>query len=598
MSIAAGVVRRMPSWAPPLVLAVVIILFPTFGVQSNVLRQVILISILTLLVSGLNLSLGYAGELSLGQAAIYAGGAYVSGYLGAHGHTDLLLQLVASAAAALLLGLLTGIPGLRLGNWALAMTSFFLVLLVPDILQALSHQTGGTFGLSGIESATLFGSTLNPKGFYVAATVVTALWLLVLRNLVTSRHGTAFRVLRESPILASSMGISVFRMKLSAYAIGALPAGLAGCLFANLDHYLSPSTFGFDLAISILAASVLGGSSSVYGAVLGAAILQIGPLESTSFQSYALVFYGALLLVGGVVLSVGIAGLLNRLRTKAERRWLPAPTALEYQGELLPEINGTALKIDNVEKAFGGIKVLQGITLEAHPGQVTALIGPNGSGKTTLLNLICGYYRLDSGHVLLGNDASPRTPFRIARAGVARTFQTPSIPPGISVVDAIRSGRYSTQHSSFLSAILRSRGYRRTQAEDSAETARVLTLVGLADLAYEEAATLPLGTRRLLEVARALIGQPRILLLDEAASGLDEDEVDRLAALLLRIRDAGGTVVLVEHNFRLVLALADQIHVLARGTIIASGPPALIESHPDVMTEYLGTKVHATEDAE
>ncbi len=142
-------------------------------------------------------------------------------------------------------------------------------------------------------------------------------WLVVLRNLVTSRHGTAFRVLRQSPVLAASTGISVYRMKLTAYALGSIPAGLAGCLFANLDHYLSPTTFGFDLAISILAASILGGSLSVYGAIVGATIMQLGPLESTSFQQYALVVYGGFLIVGGVLLSGGIAGLLNA----GWRRW-------------------------------------------------------------------------------------------------------------------------------------------------------------------------------------------------------------------------------------------------------------------------------------
>ncbi|MCW2494479.1 branched-chain amino acid ABC transporter ATP-binding protein/permease [Jatrophihabitans sp.] len=587
--------QRIPTWAAPLVAAVVVILFPYLGIQVTVQRQVILVCILTLLVSGLNLSLGYAGELALGQAAVYAGGAYVSGYLGAHGHTDLLVQLIASAAAALVIGLITGIPGLRLGSWSLGMVSFFLVLLVPDFLNIFSTQTGGTLGLAGIAPASLFGSQLSPRSFYIAVTVLTALWLLVLRNLVTSRHGTAFRVLRESPVLASSMGISVFRMKLSAYAIGALPAGIAGCLFANLDHYLSPDSFGFDLVVSILAASILGGSASVYGAVVGATILQLGPLESTSFQKYALVIYGALLLIGGVVLSLGLAGLIRSLWVRVERRWLPRPPITTYVGEQLPSIEGATLSVDHLVKAFGGNKVLQDVSLEAKPGQVTALIGPNGSGKTTLLNMICGYYRLDGGAIRLGDRPSPHVPYKVARAGVARTFQTPSIPEGITVAEAVRSGHYATKHTSFLSAVFRLPGYRRARSIDIEEARRVLALVGLEELENDEAASLPLGTRRLLEVARSLVSSPKVLLLDEAASGLDEDEVERLADLIRRIAASGGTVVLVEHNFRLVLSLADQIYVLARGSILASGTPAEIEVHPDVMTEYLGMKVPAAD---
>jgi branched-chain amino acid transport system permease protein len=595
MSGIRALVWKVPSWTVPLVVGVVIVAMPIAGLDPTVQRQLVLTCILALIVSGLNLSLGYAGELALGQAAVYAGGAYVSGYLGAHGHTELLLQLAAAVVVALLLGVVTGIPGLRLGHWSLAMVSFFLVLLVPDILEMFHNQTGGSFGLSGIYPATLFGHELDPQEFAVAVVIITAVWLLVLRNLVKSRHGTAFRVLRQSPVLASSVGIPVFRMKFSAYTIGALPAGLAGCLFANLDHFLAPSSFGFNLAISIFAASIIGGSASVYGALVGALLLQLGPVQSTSFQQYALVVYGVLLLAGGVVFAKGIAGILELAGRKVERRWLPRPRPAPYEGALLDRVDGVDLVVDGVSKRFGGLQALSHVSLTAGAGHITALIGPNGSGKTTLLNMICGYYRLDEGVIRLGDGALSRVPYRAARAGVARTFQTPTIPPGISVGQAVQSGRYSTQHTSFLSAVLRLPGYRRTRARDVVEARRVLTLVGLADLEHEEAVSLPLGSRRLLEVARALVARPRLLLLDEVASGLDEDEVDRLADLVRGIRDAGGTVVLVEHNFRLVLSLADQIYVLARGEIIAAGTPAQIEAHPDVLTEYLGVKVPEAE---
>ena len=586
MSGAAISRRPLPLWLVPLVAAIVIIAAPALGLSANDQRQVILVTILALTVSGLNLSFGFAGELALGQVAVYATGAYLSGYLGAHGHTDIVLQLAVAAAAAVVVGIVTGIPGLRLGSWSLAMTSFFLVLLVPDVLNMLHGSTGGSLGLTGIANATLAGSVLTNRAFYVVVTVTGVVWLLVLRNLVTSRHGTAFRVLRQSPILAASTGIPVYRMKLTAYALGSIPAGLAGCLFANLDHYLSPTTFGFDLAISILAASILGGSLSVYGAVVGATIMQLGPLESTSFQQYALVVYGGFLIVGGVLLSGGIAGLLNA----AWRRWGPRPAALVTSGEQgLGAIPGAALVVRGVSKHFGGMQALRDVELTAPAGKVTALIGPNGSGKTTLLNVVCGFYRRDSGTITLGDGiAEPRAPHQVARSGVARTFQTPSIPKGISVLEAVRAGRYAHERSSMVAAILRLPAYRRVRRNDTEEAERVLALMGLLPSAYEEAAALPLGTRRLLEVARALISRPRVLLLDEAASGLDEEEVERLAALIRAVRDAGATVVLVEHNFRLVLSLADEVYVLAQGEIIAHGPPEEIERHPRVLREYLG----------
>jgi branched-chain amino acid transport system permease protein len=604
-------VRRLPSWALPLVLGIVVLFLPQLGAGLSLQRQIILSAILALLVSGLNLSLGYAGELALGGAAVYAVGAYVSGYLGVHGHTDILLQLGVSGVIALVVGLLSGIPGLRLGNWSLAMTSFFLVLLVPDLIALFPEQTGGRIGLAAIQFPTLFGHALDQQAYYACVIVVTLLWLLVMRNLVVSRHGIAFRVLRQSPVLAASNGMSVYRLKLTAYALSGVPAGFAGTLFANLDHYISPDAFGFALVVSILAASILGGAMSVYGAVAGAAIMQFGPMESTSFQKYALVVYGAFLIVGGVLLSEGLAGICRNLLRRAghvlTRRMSGAQpaqgvvTAADDAGPVaqLDALPGAALAVTGLSKSFAGLKALSDVTLSAAAGEVTAVIGPNGSGKTTLLNVISGFYRADSGTIVVG-DTPPATrrPHELARAGITRTFQTPLVPAGVTVEQAVAAGRYMTEYRSMPSAVLRLPGYRRTRAADHAEARRVLALIGIEDLADVAAASLPLGTRRLLEVARALIAKPRLLLLDEAASGLDEDEVDKLAQLIMRIRDAGGSVILVEHNFRLVLSLADRIHVLAQGRLIASGTADEIENDPAVLREYLGVDPGGDEDGE
>jgi branched-chain amino acid transport system permease protein len=245
--------------------------------------------------------------------------------------------------------------------------------------------------------------------------------------------------------------------------------------------------------------------------------------------------------------------------------------------------------VHGVAKAFGGNQALAGVDLVALPGQVTALIGPNGSGKTTLLNMICGFYRTDAGTIRLGDrELQGRAPYVVARAGVARTFQTPNIPSGITVLEAVTAGRYTAQPAGVLAAVLRLPRYRRVRRGDYEEARRMLALVGIEDLEGVEATALPLGQRRLLEVARSLVGRPGVLLLDEVASGLDEDEVQRLAEVIGRVRDAGGTVVLVEHNFQLVLSLADDIYALAHGQLMAHGTPAQIESDPRVMREYLG----------
>jgi branched-chain amino acid transport system permease protein len=586
--------RAAPSWVWPALVAVLVLLLPYLGLGYSATRQVELSCILALLVSGLNLSFGYAGQLALGQAAMYAAGAYTAGIMSVHGQTDLLEDLAVSGVVALLVGLLTGIPGLRLNSWSLAMTSFFLVLLIPDLLQIFSGPTGGSNGLSGLQAVTLLGQPLSSNGYYLAIVITTVAWFAIMRNIVVSRHGVAFQVLKQSDVLASSMGISPYRMKLVAYALGGLPAGLAGALFANLDQYISPGSFDFTLATTILAGTILGDSASVYGAAIGAAIMQIGPNESTAFQQYALVFYGAFLIVGGVLLSGGIARLGRNLVRRLDRA--AAGPAAAHKRETaggappeVPRLPGGMLAIRGVSKNFGGNQALSDVSLSAAPGKVTAVIGPNGSGKTTLLNMVCGFYRTDSGEISLDEDKlNHLAPHRIALAGVARTFQTPNLPAGITVAEAVSSGRYAKARASMWSAVFRTPKYRRVRRADAAQAGQVLELVGLSGSRDTEATALPLGRRRLLELAKALIASPRVLLLDEIASGLDEDEVNRIAGLLARFRDAGATVVLVEHNFRLVLEVADHIAVLAHGQVIAEGPPTLIEQDPRVLSEYLG----------
>lgn len=593
--------RSLPSWSFPLVLGAMLIAAPWLGVSAGTRRMLVLTCVLALIASGLNLSFGYAGELALGQVAMYAAGAYLTGYLAMTWHNDLVVLAAIAAVAALVVGVVSGAPGLRLGGWSLAMTSFFLVLMVAELIDMLDHYTGGAIGMVGIPAPRAFGRELTKIDFYLVVTVVTVVWFAALRNLITSRHGTALQVLRESPVLASSLGISVYRLKLTAYAVAAVPAGIAGAMFAFVDRYLSPDTFGFTMAVTVLAASILGGSRSVYGAFVGAAIMQYGPLRSTDFAEYAQIAYGVFLIAAGALVANGLAGLAHRgLRLLDRRAGLvdrdpdAAPiaeggVASQTASGDLPSLSGVALEVSGVHKRFGGLRALDGVTLTAQPGRITGLIGPNGSGKTTLLNMVCGYYRVDAGTIRLGEqDITGRPTHAIARAGVARTFQTPLFPGHVTVREAVAAGAYAPRYVGMLASILRLPRYRRAAAADRTEVDAVLRLTGTAHLADVEAASLPLGTRRLLEVARALMSRPKVLLLDEVASGLDEDEIERLAHVIRATRAAGATVILVEHNFRLVLELADTIHVLAQGKLVASGPPTEIEHHPRVLAEYLG----------
>lgn len=587
-------VARFGGRLRPLVVTAVIAIValgPSIGLNRFWTRQVILIAILSLIVSGLNLSFGFAGELGLGQAAVYASGAYLTGYLATNWVNDIGLLVIVSCAAALVVGLVTGAPGVRLGGWMLAISSFFLVLLIPDVVNLVGDPIGGFDGLSGIPLPELFGNELTTNAFYVFVVVTAGLWLALLSNLIKSPRGAEFRVLGTGRTLPASLGVSIYGAKLRAYAIGAAPAGIAGCLFAYLDGFVSPTSFGLSFAVAILAASVLGGIHTVYGAVLGSALLQLGPLGSTAFEDYALVAYGALLVLGGVLLPKGLAPLLRRLIGRGlDAAGLAGRGRKTLAGanRTLPPVPGKELRVEGVSKSFGGLAALRSVSLVAAPGKITALIGPNGSGKTTLLNLVSGYYACDAGAVQLDATDITRLPaHRRSRLGVGRTFQTPIIPAELTVRDVVRTGALAREAGT-VATMLRLPSYRRRQREAAVTVDHILVALGLDRRADTEAASLPLGTRRLVELGRVLALEPAIMLLDEVASGLDEDEVKELSVVVRRLRDAGATIVLVEHNFDLVGAIADHVVVLAEGQLLAEGTAADIAADQAVRAEYLG----------
>jgi branched-chain amino acid transport system permease protein len=608
--------RRLPLLVP-CILAAALILFPDWSGNGYWMSEIPLILCLALVVSGVNLSFGYAGELQLGQVFMFAVGAYVPMILAVRGVTsDVVLLMLIGGVLALLVGVVVAVPSLRIGGWSLAMASFFLVITIPSLTSIFIKYTGGLNGLSGIPNPTLFGSNLSANGLFEVTAVVTVLWFACYRNLVTSRYGIVFRILRESPVLTKSLGFSTFRLKTSLYALGALPAGIAGCLYGFLTLVLEPSTYGLTLGIGIVAASLFGGVESVYGVFFGAAILQLGPEKSASFASYAPVVYGGFLIVAAIFLRGGMSRLgklaLSRvahvLDPELAQRAGPvgqrkvesglrshlvgrsdASAEVADKTAALSQIEGKRLEIKEVEMSFGGVRALKGVSLSAEPGEVTALIGSNGSGKTSLLNVICGYTVPQSGSVSLeGKELVRLKPHQIARLGIGRTFQTPTIPRGVCVRDAVASGRYANDHVSFLAAIFRLPRFWRAQRDDKREAMALLDLVGLRDVADVEATSLPLGRRRLVEVVRALCAEPGVVLLDEPASGLNEEEVDRLAHVVTHLKDAGATVVVIEHNFRFISRISQTVHVLHLGELIASGTADEVAEDRQVIESYLG----------
>ena len=591
----------------PAIGAVLLLLYPLNG-SAYWMHEIELILVLTLVVSGVNLSFGYAGEVQFGQVFIWALSGYVTMILAIHGLNDVLLLLIIGAAVAFVAGLIIALPALRIGGWSLAMASFFLVVTLPDFVAIAQKYTGGLNGLVGIPTPELFGRALSTNQLYWVTAIVAIAWILLFRNFVTSRYGVIFRLMRHSPTLSQSLGFSTFRLKTLAYAFGSLPAGLAGCLLGYISQILTPDTFSLSVAIGVTAASVLGGIESVYGALVGAALLQLGPENSTSFSDYAPVAYGLFLVFAAVLLRSGVGGLARSGLSAAARRIAPvtrpaepADVPADDQFSAWAEDKGerwatAQLNVSGVSKSYGGVRALHDVSLTADPGHVTALIGSNGSGKTTLLNVICGFAAPTAGTVVLGEDKLVGlSPARVAQHGIGRTFQTPAIPAGVSVLDTVAAGGFHAEPCGVIASMFRWRSHYRSRAATLARAHRYLGVVGLDQIAEEDASSLALGTRRLVEVARALCAHPRLLLLDEPASGLSHREVERLGRIVRLAAADGVAVVLIEHNFGFVSRVSDVVHVLHLGELIATGSPEEVGQDPRVVDSYLGESAHAAE---
>ena len=536
----------------PIVLAILFIAFPFLDNDAYWVRELSLIAVLALVVSGVNLSFGYAGEIQFGQVFMFALGTYLTMILAGRVWDEIIPLLLIGGFAAAVVGAVIAFPAVRIGGWSLALTSFFLVITIPDLVAIFQKYTGGLNGLVNIPSPNIAGHPLGTNGLYEVTIIATIIWFTIYRNMVTSRYGVIFRILRQSPVLANSLGFSTRQLKLMAYTTGAFPAGVAGCLFGFISLVVTPDSFGLTLAIGIVAGSLLGGIESVYGVFIAAAVLQLGPESSLSFAQYAPVAYGAFLIIAAVVFRNGLGGLGKLVALRLSRalvgdRSLHAtamgslsahvdedPTeevaeiASERHGLRLDQLDGKPLTVSSVSKSFGGNKAVDDVSLTAEPGCVTALIGSNGSGKTTLLNLICGYAGADAGTIALrrchAHGQAPRTRSRMPesaapsrrRVCLAGYPSSTSLPPGASGTTTAEWSR-------------RSCGSRATGARAAPTGARRWS-------SSSWSGSLSSPTRRPAASRSARVGwskllarcarRPGLLLLDEPASGLSEEEVE------------------------------------------------------------------------
>jgi ABC-type branched-subunit amino acid transport system ATPase component/ABC-type branched-subunit amino acid transport system permease subunit len=541
------------------------------------------------LVSGLNLAVGFGGQLAIGYVALLTLGAYTTSLL-ALGNLGPawppLAALAASGVVGAVAGVIIGLPALRLRTFYFAMTTLGFATIITQIALAWKSVTGGGIGVPGPALPAPFDTTV---GFYAFCIGVAALCTWMTANIAHSRFGRALVAIRDAEVAAEATGISKPGLLISVFLFSGAAAAIAGGLFAALQSYITPDAFTFDLTVLFFIAILIGGRGSIIGPLLGTILLTVLPEFAAPLVAWSTFLYAVLLLVIVLAIPGGIAELLDF----ANRRPLASNRAIVPRPVLLPELlnHGAAqqsISLAGVVLAFGGVRAIDGLDLEIRPGQVHGLIGPNGSGKTTTLNAISGYYRPEAGRIVLGtHDLAHGAPQSRAGIGIARTFQTPRLIGDASVLQNVMIGGTIAGTASFAESLLSLPRHRRDEAMLRREAMAALRIVGLEALAAVRADRLQHSELRFMEIARALMLHPLFLLLDEPAAGLSTDEIRRLGNLITEISRCGTGVLLVEHHADLIFDICDHVTVLNLGKELAAGSPAEIRAHKDVVSAYL-----------
>jgi branched-chain amino acid transport system permease protein len=586
---ALGSANALGAALPLLVLLVLGAAFPLFGggYWGVIATRA---CVYWVLVSGLNLVVGFAGQLAIGWVSLLTLGAYTTSVLVAGNATPEFPPYLALAVAAVVgavFGLIIGLPALRLRTFYFAITTLGFATIVTQVALAWQSVTGGGVGVPGPVFPKPFDSQW---GFYYFCFGLAAVCTWMTANIAASRFGRALTAIRDAEVAAEACGIAKPKLLVAVFLFSGAVAAVAGGLFASLQSYITPDAFTLDLSVLFFIAILIGGRGSILGPLLGTILLTVLPEFAAPLVAWSTFLYAVLLLIIVLAMPGGIAELLdfkNRRPLETGRAIIPRP-------DLLPRLLGApadagALTLEQVALSFGGVHAIDGLDLEIYPGQVHGLIGPNGSGKTTTLNVISGYYAQQRGAVKLNGAALPVfARHRRAQLRIARTFQTPRIVGSASVLENVMIGGTIDGAATFVESLLALPRQRRDEARLRDTATLALAVVGLERLAAVRADRLQHSELRFTEIARALMLRPAYLLLDEPAAGLSAEEIARLGAFIVAIAKAGTGVLLVEHHADLIFDICHHVTVLNLGKKLAAGTPKEIRSHREVVNAYLG----------
>ena len=567
------------------------------------------IGLYSIVAVGLVMLTGVGGMTSFGQAAFVGIGAYatawactspaavqaLSGWVGMGGlpWVGLVLGLVLTFIVAWALGSVT----LKLSGHYLPLCTIAWSLSLYYLFGNMQFL-GGQTGITGVPPLTIAGYSLaDPRvlGVLIWAVLLASMW--VMSNLLDSREGRAIRALKGGRVMAESMGVDTAHYRIKLFVLAALLAAISGWLYAHMQRFVNPSPFNLNIGIEYLFMAVVGGAGHLWGAVLGATVItllkqklqDVLPSLLGTSGNFEVVVFGLLMIFVLQRFAEGMWPTLQRLSSRLLRpsKVSPPKSAAVLEQHTLPASGSVILEAKNVTKRFGGLVANNDVSMSIQAGEVHALIGPNGAGKSTFFNMISGVDDPTEGQVRLMDKVMGKSPSRdFAALGLGRTFQHVRLLGQRSVVENVALGAHRRAHKGWIASMLRlDRG---EEAALLAEARRQIERCGLGAFADVPAASLALGQQRSVDIARALAGQPAVLLLDEPAAGLRHLEKRALADLLTQLRAEGLGILVVEHDMEFVMNLADRITVLEFGTVIAEGTPKEIQNNQRVLDAYLG----------
>jgi ABC-type branched-subunit amino acid transport system ATPase component/ABC-type branched-subunit amino acid transport system permease subunit len=577
---------------------VILALYPVFAPYATYEQGVLLLAfLLALMAVSWNIISGYAGYVSLGHSVFLGLGAYAGGLLAEKYEVNPLWFLPVGGVVAFVAAALVGMVVLRARGHAFVIITIALLLSMQVLVTNFSTITNGSNGVN--VPLPFWDSDYQNIPFYYLFFALMLLTIGFAAWVRRTKFGTGLLAIREDEDKAAAIGINTTRYKVLAYAASAFPIGVAGVVYAYFLSFLNPiGAFALLTSVTIVLSALVGGRGTLWGPVLGAFVVsivsEVANVYGGGSQSRLLVLGLALVLVV-LFLPMGIIPVISaRLaRRRAAKQAVEytdqtgvatARTPLVITPRSAPAAERTAaplLEIRGAKKSFGGLRAVDGVDLTVDAGTIPALIGPNGSGKTTLFNLVTGAMPLGEGEIWFdGTRIDRMPPWERAHLGLGRTFQITRLFKSMTVLENVVAPLPSAHWGLMAKDAV---------SGHEAERAReLLDFVGLGRFGQQQAGALSYGQQKLVELAQVLMLEPKMILLDEPAGGINPTLVNRMVEIIRDLNRQGIAFLVVEHNIPLVLDLCDPVAVLSRGRVIAQGPPSIVRADPIVLEAYLG----------